>query len=1472
MEIKMSIQGVSASSKTISATGITLIILSVLLLISSTLMLDSDSGKVVIAKELEAKVSYSNEVLKKEVSFPFKYVYTPCIALILIGLILIIARKSILAASKSFSDTFLTKILSVLLIIIGTGILFIISGGYWTALAVFLIFSGALSLFRDCLFKKFPALSNISEKISKGCQEQLATDKKTGFFQKIWSFKLLGPFLKSIIILISIFFSLLFILGLTVISKLDLNENYQPFILIGFALILLFFYAIIRFFPDLLRIFDSIEKNSRTAISQSNPLRFMFLRFSYSALRILAIFMPIILLPYFFWLKTDKYFPNPPLPGLFKWANPVVNILIFIILFVFFTSIILGKKNLKTTLIKHSPFLLFIFVLFILGSKLLISLVILIYTVVNIYKNHNLKRALRLGAVCLLIAILVGSMSLLFEGLHTANEVSLDILGVGHGLNVSLSMLFNYEAWDKSIGYDVNRSGYRDFYNSYGDKWNALKGISEITSKIYVAIPIFLILCAFIMIFLWLVSDLVLTFGQIERNFRIIGRAPPVPSNLHYWIFRISQVLFITALGTFIYLLAQRFFYTNVDTYSSWYKQSGLWESIGTFFINQIKSFSILSFLKCFILAGLLGNIVRLVFDLENYTKGKNKKQGLHFFALNAYTLLIYVITIVFSIVLVFSFFHIANLGEDFLYSVRFNTSWHIGATSALIKAIGIISAFFAFFILTFFASLGLRLLGLEKNLRPDETNVKPGKFFGVKFYIYVTKTIAAIGAIAIIVIPNVFLVRYEKLAVPANIVLFLAALGFYILTAALPDLCFVLLKIEQHVRQGFKPKVIPEVSKLDRAKEFYQKDDYRNAFSELRAVKELNRLLVSSPEKTEWIDDNFTKMIEQNKGDLKLLNSIQSFLATINRSDKFAGDIKKYEHEEKLRRITDLDRALQQAKQNKQPLKERIILAKLIKLGETQHKERAHELNQSIASKIKKPAKYLILSIVVIVIMTILFRVGKDLLFKSAIPENINVANYKSRVDNSIDLSKYFDRDFLIENGIGVQRQEDSVYDNKAGMAEISDYLDGIGLNTSKEGKYQLDDIVTIFIDHFDDLDVGRKEYSDVFMLAYRAGDWSKHYAYNEKYGILGYCFYNYASGWITFSLLNDETPEELAAERERLASRVTPDILKDIFRENLSTEESDNYLDVGPGNLIQGSFSKKEIIEGIVYIYDQNQSHAEGYAELWLMRFENSWKPVRQIYDMDNLNYEIIDVDKDGLSEIMVMGTGGNMGEMFEFTTLFSLKGDSNKELFSASGHYYQNEHESHEIKLEDIDSDDILEVIDNYSEQFENEYGEIVEKEAIYTYKLTGGTYELVDTQELTAGTEEYLPSGTEKHDIDNNRSVLIQKAESNPDKRKLYLITDQNQVIKNLDQEFSIETNFSNFIPLDFPGSIELIHFSADDGDWHVHYYWDLSNNELYYISEEIKSDKIYESKNLKTENSLIKLIKNHYDSHFRKKDD
>jgi hypothetical protein len=162
------------------------------------------------------------------------------------------------------------------------------------------------------------------------------------------------------------------------------------------------------------------------------------------------------------------------------------------------------------------------------------------------------------------------------------------------------------------------------------------------------------------------------------------------------------------------------------------------------------------------------------------------------------------------------------------------------------------------------------------------------------------------------------------------------------------------------------------------------------------------------------------------------------------------------------------------------------------------------------------------------------------------------------------------------------------------------------------------------------------------------------------------------------------------------------------------------------------QGEFTKAGSLDAIISFEDENQPHATGYYEVWLLSYDNGWRIKRKLFDWDVGEFKIINIGDKERPKIWIEGSGGNQGyDNFE-GKLILLSNEHEDILFLTKGYNFLGAYGDSDmfmIKFEDIDGDGLLEIIEtrvkSKYDRLKDDIVPISQKE--YVYKFNGQKYE-------------------------------------------------------------------------------------------------------------------------------------------------
>ena len=165
-----------------------------------------------------------------------------------------------------------------------------------------------------------------------------------------------------------------------------------------------------------------------------------------------------------------------------------------------------------------------------------------------------------------------------------------------------------------------------------------------------------------------------------------------------------------------------------------------------------------------------------------------------------------------------------------------------------------------------------------------------------------------------------------------------------------------------------------------------------------------------------------------------------------------------------------------------------------------------------------------------------------------------------------------------------------------------------------------------------------------------------------------------------------------------------LTEEIVRDTFS-SMKNDDGNNY-NASLKKMFEGPLTGTDAHDALVVITD-DQCHASGWTELWLLSFQGEWVQKLKLADTDEIDFEVMDINGDGVNEVFFntwhMSTGAaSMGYY-----LVSLEGGKSKELFEAVGfnnealwflHAGEETIHDHFIVFRDIDNDGVSEIIDS------------------------------------------------------------------------------------------------------------------------------------------------------------------------------
>jgi len=177
-----------------------------------------------------------------------------------------------------------------------------------------------------------------------------------------------------------------------------------------------------------------------------------------------------------------------------------------------------------------------------------------------------------------------------------------------------------------------------------------------------------------------------------------------------------------------------------------------------------------------------------------------------------------------------------------------------------------------------------------------------------------------------------------------------------------------------------------------------------------------------------------------------------------------------------------------------------------------------------------------------------------------------------------------------------------------------------------------------------------------------------------------------------------------EIAAKNANSGSSLNENIIKKLFSSRIN-EDGFNY-ELDQIRWQEGPFTGHNAREAIVSFSDGSQCHASLFGEVWLLSYNNGWKIKGQLLESDFVNFEVVDLQKDGLSEVWLTAERVNQGYAVTYGCLLagsSQQKGSLKRVYEVDGFNYTGAGEegevflTHNVKFKDVDGDGILELVD-------------------------------------------------------------------------------------------------------------------------------------------------------------------------------
>jgi hypothetical protein len=172
-----------------------------------------------------------------------------------------------------------------------------------------------------------------------------------------------------------------------------------------------------------------------------------------------------------------------------------------------------------------------------------------------------------------------------------------------------------------------------------------------------------------------------------------------------------------------------------------------------------------------------------------------------------------------------------------------------------------------------------------------------------------------------------------------------------------------------------------------------------------------------------------------------------------------------------------------------------------------------------------------------------------------------------------------------------------------------------------------------------------------------------------------------------------------------------LSADTVREVFSTIKSSEGEGDLFAVDPATVTpaEGSFTRPGAAEAVVAFIDSNQPHVGLPGELWLLTYKGNWTPTLMIDQSDEVSFITADIAHNGSSEVLyTLKRWLTGGILLVRHTLVSLTGGRVKTIYNTDGTSYAF-HEvwkqfgekdpiiDHEIRLEDVNGDGVVELID-------------------------------------------------------------------------------------------------------------------------------------------------------------------------------
>jgi len=202
---------------------------------------------------------------------------------------------------------------------------------------------------------------------------------------------------------------------------------------------------------------------------------------------------------------------------------------------------------------------------------------------------------------------------------------------------------------------------------------------------------------------------------------------------------------------------------------------------------------------------------------------------------------------------------------------------------------------------------------------------------------------------------------------------------------------------------------------------------------------------------------------------------------------------------------------------------------------------------------------------------------------------------------------------------------------------------------------------------------------------------------------GLLFWCSYRWVYEFQDRKIKRNPIVRIVESKPVDVLTDYSEDSLDEDTVQSLFSKYRKQRMDLKNIRLALGSFRQKNAREAVVSFQDMSQSHADGWGEVWFLVYKNGWNIDRKLVDGDESEFQMIDIENDGISELWTRSFRIFQGGKGEEAQLISINHRGNKTLYQErwSDDYGTGKPGSircsHDFDFCDIDNDGIYEIID-------------------------------------------------------------------------------------------------------------------------------------------------------------------------------